>query len=111
MKTLYPKTAINEIYFGAASRGWYCDIFFAHETHRQATYECHTIRGYGPENWRGLAGMVLAFIGALVSCAVFAYRGRAFGGGDFNHESGLTLRAADWLISLISERSGTIASR
>ena len=111
MKTLYPNTAIREIYFGAASRGWYCDISYAHETHRQATYEHHTIRGYGPENWLGFFGMVASFINALVMCVVFAYRGRSFGGGTFNHESGLTLRAADWLVSLINERFGTIASR
>lgn len=109
MNTLYPNTVIRTIEFGAASRGWRCSIYYGHQTHRQSTFEHHSIEGNSPEHWVGLAGMVYAFLDCLLRCAVFAYRGRMYGGGNYNRaESNVTQRVADWLIGLINDRFGVI---
>lgn len=107
MNALYPNTHIHEITMGAASRGWVCRVHFGHETHRQSTYEHHTIEGYGPPGWTGAIGAGAALLATLIRCAVFSWRVRNEGGVYNQDGDTAPERVADWVVSRIDKLAGS----
>lgn len=105
----YPNTYVHEIKLSAAQRGWICEIWFGHETHRQCTYEHSTAAGYGPEMWLGPVGAFLSIVSVAINCAMLARRSRQVPGPWNNEDGGITQRAADGLVGWLEKLPDRIA--